>query len=420
MGKWTKMGPGRPAGQPAISGAPVADLPEDIVRDVLAIGRIDAVPTLLRVVCETTGMGFAAVARVTGDSWTACAVQDDIAFGLKAGGQLDVHTTLCKEVRASGEPVVIDHASQDAIYCNHHTPNFYKIESYISVPIVLPSGEYFGNLCAIDPRPARLSEPRTVGLFTLLAELISVQLANDRARELEQTALLDAQAAGELREQFIAILGHDLRGPLAAVSACAEVLQRKAPSPEIAGLGQRIASSARRMSGLIGDVLDFARGRLGGGFGAEMASVTDLERALHDVVAEAQDSNPSRTIVARLDISGAVWCDRARVQQLVANLLANAVTHGAPGGEVTLEGHLAGGLLCVAVTNGGDPIPPEHLPHLFGPFYRSSTSRSREGLGLGLFICAQIVRAHGGTLTVTSTRAQGTRFAATWPRHSAA
>jgi len=142
------------------------------------------------VVCQITGMGFAAVARVTDNTWTACAVQDDVEFGLKPGGQLDVQTTPCIESRAARAPVVIDHASQDPVYCNHHTPRLYKIESYISVPIVLQSGEYFGNLCAIDPRPARVSDPKIVSMFTLFAELISLQLQSEGKRNAADSALL--------------------------------------------------------------------------------------------------------------------------------------------------------------------------------------------------------------------------------------
>src|SRR6187431_972074 len=140
----------------------MGDSAEEIRRDVQTIGRIDAVPMLLRVISETTGMGFAAVARVTDGTWTACAVHDRIDFNLKAGGQLDVSTTLCKEVREARTPVVIDQASLDPFYCDHHTPRIYKIESYVSVPIVLSTGEYFGNLCAIDPRPAKVARPEIV------------------------------------------------------------------------------------------------------------------------------------------------------------------------------------------------------------------------------------------------------------------
>ena len=115
----------------------------DIERDIALVGHLDAVPKILQVLCGITGIGFAAIARVTAGSWTACAVLDQIAFGLKPGSTLDVETTLCKEVRASCLPIVIDHASDDPVYCKHLTPKLYGIESCVSVSILLPQGEYF-------------------------------------------------------------------------------------------------------------------------------------------------------------------------------------------------------------------------------------------------------------------------------------
>jgi GAF domain-containing protein len=213
------------------------DSPAAIARDVVAIGRISAVPSMLRVICKNTGLGFAAVARVTEGTWTACAVQDDIQFGLAPCGQLDVNTTLCIEARAARQPVVIDHASADPMYCRHHTPRIYNIESYISVPIVLSNGDYFGNLCAIDPRPHVVSDPRTLTMFTLFAELSALQLESDARHQVAESALLTERATSDLREQFIAALGHDLRNPLAAVSASAELLSRRADDPTLVTLG---------------------------------------------------------------------------------------------------------------------------------------------------------------------------------------
>lgn len=391
------------------------DHPEQIAQDVVTVGRIEAVPALLRVICETTGMGFAAVARVTDGTWTACAVQDSIGFGLQPGGQLDIHTTLCKEVREARAPIAIDQASTDERYGTHHTPRLYRIESYISVPIVLPGGEYFGNLCAIDPRPARVSEPRILSLFTLFAELIALQLQNERKLALERSAMLDEKAAGELREQFIAILGHDLRNPLSAVLACAQLVARKSADPQITTLAQRITTNARRMSGLIDDVLDFARGRLGGGIGMHIEEVRDMAQALAQVAGELRDAHPEREVVSRIGTIGPVWCDRARIQQLVSNLLANALTHGRPGGPAMLEAFTDADALVLRVHNDGDPIPPEHLSSVFSPFWRQATSAAGGGLGLGLFICAQIVEAQHGKLEVRSSAEEGTTFEARLP-----
>lgn len=195
--------------------------------DVAAIARIDAVPMILDVVCRTTGMGFAAVARVTEDRWVACRVRDDIGFGLAAGGELKVETTFCQQVREAGKPVVIDHVAEDEIYCGHFIPGMYGFQSYISMPIRRPDGEFFGTLCAIDPRPARLRNPETIGMFKLFADLIGFHLdAQDRLASSE-VALLNERQSAELREQFIAVLGHDLRSPLASIDAGVRLLGKE-------------------------------------------------------------------------------------------------------------------------------------------------------------------------------------------------
>ena len=387
-----------------------------IRRDVEAIGRIQAVPTLLRVLCDTTGMGFAAVARVTGSSWTACAVQDDIAFGLLAGGQLDVDTTLCKEVRAAQTAIVIEHASRDPAYSDHHTPRLYGIEGYISVPIVLPDGEFFGTLCAIDPRPATLP-PRVVNTFRLFAELIALQLDNERGHDRAKAQLLDEKETGELREQFIAVLGHDLRNPLAAIAACGQLLGRKASEPQVVSdLATRIGTNVKRMTALLDDILDFARGRLGSGIALRIERVDDLERSLAAVVAELQDTHPTRQIKSALSVPTGMRCDRGRVQQLLSNLVANALTHGAPDRKIEVSARVVGDDLQIEVLNQGNPVPPASIDKIFAPFWRPSSSSSRrEGLGLGLHISDQIARAHGGSIAVSSSLEAGTRFTALLP-----
>ncbi|MGA0594331.1 ATP-binding protein [Enterovirga sp. CN4-39] len=150
--------------------------PGDFEADVGAVEGIAAVPTILEVICRTTGMGFAAVARVTEERWVACAVKDDIAFGLKPGGELKVETTICHEIRQSGTEVVIDHVAEDGGFCKHHTPAMYGFQSYVSMPILLPNGRFWGTLCAIDPQPARVNTPETVGMFRMFAELIGFHL----------------------------------------------------------------------------------------------------------------------------------------------------------------------------------------------------------------------------------------------------
>jgi signal transduction histidine kinase len=365
-------------------------------------------------------MGFAAVARVTEGTWVACAVQDGIGFGLKPGGRLDVNTTLCVESRASRQPIVIDHASEDAKYCSHHTPRLYRIESYISVPIVRPNGDYFGNLCAIDPKPAQISNERTVAMFELFAELISAQLEREEQQAATQSALLNERATAELREQFIAVLGHDLRNPLSSVVTAAHLLITRSADAEDKALGERIKAAGMRMSRLIQDVMDFARARMGSGMGVSVAPVADLEAALRDVVAELSGTKPGHSIVDRISIREPVFCDRGRMQQLLSNLLGNALTYGAPNEPVIMSAGIAGDSFELSVSNKGEPIAPANLAKVFEPYWRQSTNQKDGGLGLGLHICEQIVQAHGGTLTVTSTAESGTCFTARLPRNKRA
>src|ERR1700761_5652766 len=156
--------------------------------DIAAVQAIAAVPRILEVVCRSTGMGFAAVARVTDEKWICCAARDEIAFGLAPGGELGLETTICHEIRQSRQGVVIDHVAEDPNFCGHHTPAKYGFQSYISMPIIRADGTMFGTLCAIDPRPARLNTPETIGMFNLFAELIAAHLDSaDRLAVSEAT-----------------------------------------------------------------------------------------------------------------------------------------------------------------------------------------------------------------------------------------
>jgi sigma-B regulation protein RsbU (phosphoserine phosphatase) len=388
---------------------------QSISKDVATIGRIGAVPSILEVVSETTGLRFVTIARVTDDSWTALAVLDKINFGLKVGGDLDVATTLCSEVRDSRKPVIIDKASTDAQYCAHRTPQMYGFESYIAVPIFKVNGEYFGNLCALDPLPAELSSARILKTMRLFTELISLQLDAEERHGEDRAALLSERETAELREQFIAVLGHDLRTPLSSITMGAELLRRRPLDTETISIVERIRTSCRRISSLVDDVLDFARGRLGGGVPLDLREVLGLEEDLQHVVAELESAYPNRVIQCELDIRGAVFCDRSRVAQLLSNLLANALTHGASDVPVGVSAHSSDGSFVLSVTNQGRPIPPDMIPRLFQPYWRPANTALQGGLGLGLYIAAAIARSHGGTMDVLSSAEAGTTFTFTLP-----
>ena len=347
-------------------------------------------------------MGFAAVARVTDTRWITCSVKDDINFGLHPGDELEVATTICHEIRQSGEPVIIDHVREDALYREHPTAAMYGFQSYISMPIVRRDGSFFGTLCAIDPNPAQVSRPEIVGMFRLFADLIAFHLDAYERLIVKEADLAREREAGVLREQFIAVLGHDLRNPLTAISSGVRLLARNPPPERAARVLGLMQGSVERMVGLIDNVLDFARGRLGGGIKAIRQNV-DLTTVLVQVIDELRTSHPDRTIDASIHLPATVSCDAMRLAQLFSNLLGNAIMHGASDQPISIDATAHPQTLDISVSNSGAQVPAAMLKRLFEPFERGRFGSDQGGLGLGLYIAAQIADAHGGTLTATST-----------------
>jgi signal transduction histidine kinase len=245
------------------------------------------------------------------------------------------------------------------------------------------------------------------------AEMAEREQLEKERRELSQV-IEQARVAAHFRERFIGILGHDLRSPLTAISASAALLQRM---PDLSAPAQvataRIASSADRMGRMIRDLLDFTQARLGGGLSV-VRKPCDVAEVARAVVDEVHAAKPDRAI--HLDLHGDVkgQFDPDRAAQLLSNLLNNALHYGPPGEEVEVELRPADDGVEIAVSNAGPAIPPEERASLFDPFRRGSAGSEHRGLGLGLFIVDQIARAHGGTVSVTSTRGR-TRFEVALP-----
>ncbi len=400
---------GHDAGGPDLGGQDAGGVQRHAFQaDIEAVARIDAVPTILDVICRATGMGFAAVARVTQDRWIVCQVLDNIGFGLPPGGELQVESTICDAIRQSRAPVIIDHVDEDAEYRDHPTPRLYQFQSYISMPILHRDGRFFGTLCAIDPRPARLNNPQTIGMFKLFAELIASHLDSDEQVQESAGALRSERHTARLREEFIAVLGHDLRNPLQAINSGLTLIGRTRLEEKAARVVPAMQASVMRMGGLIDDVLDFARGRMGDGL-ILSRTACDLEPVLSHVVTELRIGHPERVVDTDFTLDEPVSCDPARLSQLLSNLLANALTYGARDKPVLVHARAGGEDFTLSVSNQGEAISAEMLERLFEPFERGAERRSQQGLGLGLYIASEIAAAHGGALTATSTREE-TRF----------
>jgi sigma-B regulation protein RsbU (phosphoserine phosphatase) len=156
------------------------------------------------------------------------------------------------------------------------------------------------------------------------------------------------------------------------------------------------------MSELIENVLDFARGRLGGGFVIARDSDKPLKPALLQVIDELREVHPEREVMVDIDLLEPVECDPQRIGQLLSNLLGNAFVYGTPTLPIEVRARAGSGRFELSVSNAGEAIEPSALERLFQPFFRGKVRGSREGLGLGLYICSEIAKAHGGTIEVTS------------------
>ncbi len=227
--------------------------------------------------------------------------------------------------------------------------------------------------------------------------------ARDVTAEKENAATLETRAdEARLREQFVGVLGHDLRNPIAAIDAAFSLLSMDAQTDsarEAIGWGQEAVG---RMNRLINDITDFARSRLGEGLVVNKVADVQLEAVVRQVVEEIRLANPDRDIRQNFDLGGACSCDPDRISQMLSNLVANSVAHGAPDQPITVSGVQRNGAIILQVENGGDPIPASAMAQLFEPFSRTDGHGSQAGLGLGLFIAKQIADGHGGDLSVRS------------------
>ena len=345
----------------------------------------------------------AAFARI----WTYDATHN--LLELRASAGLYVHTTGSQArvslgslkaglIAQNREPTVIQNVIGDPQVQDQAWAVREGLVSFAGYPLIV--GQRLVGVVALYSR-VELSESMTAAIATIAGQI---------------AIAVDRDASERFRELFIGILGHDLRNPLNAVLMAQHLLLETAPETE-KRLLIRLGSSAKRMERMITQLLDFTRARSGGGI-ALSREAADLGVICAQTVDELKTSNPGRQIEMTVAGDARGRWDTDRMAQVFSNLIANAVTYGSRDTAVEIRLTASESEVTCTVQNFGPQIPVELVPYLFDPFRRARHAKAAaaQGLGLGLFICQQIVAAHGGKTSVESSEAQGTLFTVTLPK----
>jgi len=252
-----------------------------------------------------------------------------------------------------------------------------------------------------------------VGFAKVTRDLTARREAEELRRTLavQSAAYAEKARTQEFQERFLAILGHDLRNPLASIDMGTGLLRQRIADPTAQRILRRMSSSSVRMTRMINQILDLTRTRLSTGLEVDRQAA-DLREAMATVVDELRAAHPTRTIELRCPPLPGTW-DLDRFEQVFSNLIGNAVVHGDPDAPVAIDAVVDSATVRIGVHNTGAPIPAHLQATLFDPFRRGereSRTLKTAGLGLGLYISREVVNAHGGQLSVESDAKHGTTF----------
>lgn len=368
----------------------------DFQQDILKLAGSDLVGTILETVMLATNMRFAAVARVTNERWVACRTVDEVNFGLAAGDEIEIQSTFCQTVRDTSEKVLFNDVATDAVYLNHPIAAQFGIVSYASIPIYRSDGSFFGTLCAIDTVPRNVKHPRVVAMLEMFADAIGKSLETEERLEAQEKLVEQEREMARIQDEFVAVLGHDLRNPVAALLSGFRLLSKQPLPDDARKLVPVMQSSLLRMGDLIDNIMMHAKARLGGGIRIEPTVDAPLAQSLTQIVEEIRTAS-AQDVELVLAFDRPLYCDAPRVAQAISNLLSNAVRHGMPGAPIKLHGACDSSGIEISVSNQGEAVPEDLRQDLFHPFRRGSHARG-EGLGLGLYIASSIAVAHDGLI----------------------
>jgi signal transduction histidine kinase len=297
----------------------------------------------------------------------------------------------------------------------------------MTVPLVSHGGRLgalsFGYVSTIDGEDERRHGERDLALAEEFAERAAVAIDNARLYHEAQAALLEANEALGLRDQFLSVASHELRTPLTALKGQIQLAQRRLSQGQVERVGTLIDHAdvqVGRLTRLVRDLLDVSRIAAGGlpierepvALGALLRRVTELERA----------TVPGRTFELEIPATvPVIAADGERLEQVLINLMENARKYSSAPSPIHIRLSVADDAISIAVSDRGVGVPAEDQDRIFERFHRAgNVDRNIAGLGLGLYIAGEIVRAHGGGLSVQSVPGEGSTFTVTLPRGEAA
>jgi signal transduction histidine kinase len=321
---------------------------------------------------------------------------------------------LIEEVLRTGETVYRRDMS-DHLYPEEVTLTSIGLRSRIGTPLLLGT-KPIGMVAILRKDPDAFGSDE-IELATLLGRLVASAVQNIRAFELERATVEELRRLSALRADFVSLVSHELRSPMAAVIGAARTLQQRwrelSPDQRTSFLAL-IGDETSRLAILIGDVLDTSRIEAGT-FTSSVADV-DLCELVRDTVATLSLGQDEVPVVASTPRPvPTVRADRERLKQVVMNLVENAVKYSQAGEEVAVRTWAENGQVLVSVEDTGPGIPREHHGMIFEKFGRANVGGGKPGTGLGLFIARSITEAHGGTLEVRSVPGEGATFTLALP-----